>query len=125
AVSVVAVLTPGELETINESEGRALLEVVSKGAPDIPIDRIFPFLAVFAVANTALINMLMASRLLYGLANQEVLPKPLGKVSARRRAPWVSIIFSTALALGLIYFVATRSDSPVVTQLSTTTALLL
>ncbi|MCD6638988.1 MAG: amino acid permease, partial [Nocardioides sp.] len=79
----------------------------------------------FAVANTALINMLMASRLLYGLANQEVLPRPLGKVSPRRRAPWVSILFTTTLALGLIYYVATRSDSPVVTQLSTTTALLL
>ena len=68
AVAVVAVLTPSELETINEAEGRALLEVVSKGAPDFPIDKVFPFLAVFAVANTALINMLMASRLLYGMA---------------------------------------------------------
>jgi APA family basic amino acid/polyamine antiporter len=125
AISVVSVLTPGELETINEAEGRALLEVVSKGAPDFPMDRVFPFLAVFAVANTALINMLMASRLLYGLANQEVLPRPLGKVSPKRRAPWVSIIFTTVLALGLIYYVATRSTSPVVTQLSTTTALLL
>ncbi|QBX54061.1 APC family permease [Nocardioides seonyuensis] len=125
AVAVVSVLTPGELETINESEGRALLEVVSKGAPGFPIDRIFPFLAVFAVANTALINMLMASRLLYGLANQDVLPRTLGKVSRKRRAPWVGILFSTALALGLILYVATQSDSPVVTSLSTTTALLL
>src|SRR5688572_30285832 len=33
AISVVAVLTPGELAEINESEGRALLEVVTKGAP--------------------------------------------------------------------------------------------
>jgi amino acid transporter len=125
AVAVVAVLTPSELETINEAEGRALLEVVSKGAPDFPIDRVFPFLAVFAVANTALINMLMASRLLYGLANQDVLPRSLGKVSAGRRSPWVSIIFSTLLALGLIWYVSTQSDSPIVTALSTTTALLL
>ncbi len=66
AFSVVAVLTPAELAKINEAEGRALLEVVSAGAPDFPIDRVFPFLAVFAVANTALINMMMASRLLYG-----------------------------------------------------------
>jgi APA family basic amino acid/polyamine antiporter len=125
AVAVVAVLTPGELETINESEGRALLEVVSKGAPDFPIDRLFPFLAVFAVANTALINMLMASRLLYGLAKQDVLPRSLGKVSPNSRSPWVGILFSTVLALGLIWYVASQSDSPVVTNLSTTTALLL
>ena len=89
AVAVVAVLTPGELAEINEAEGRALLEVVSKGAPDFPIDKVFPFLAVFAVANTALINMLMASRLLYGLANQDVLPRSLGKVSPNSRAPYV------------------------------------
>ena len=36
AISVVAVLTPGELAEINEAEGRALLEVVSKGAPGLP-----------------------------------------------------------------------------------------
>ena len=125
AVAVVAVLTPGELDTINEAEGRALLEVVSKGAPDFPIDKVFPFLAVFAVANTALINMMMASRLLYGLAKQDVLPRTLASVSPKSRAPWVGILFSTALALGLIVYVATKSDSPVVLQLSGTTALLL
>ena len=88
AISVVAVLTPGELAEINEAEGRALLEVVSKGAPDFPIDKVFPFLACFAVANTALINMLMASRLLYGMAKQDVLPRSLSRVSESRRAPY-------------------------------------
>lgn len=125
AVAVVSVLTPTELSKINESEGRALLEVVSKGAPDFPIDKVFPFLAVFAVANTALINMLMASRLLYGMARQDVLPRPLGAVSPNRRAPYVAIIFTTALALGLIWFVASRSESEIVGQLSGTTSLLL
>jgi basic amino acid/polyamine antiporter, APA family len=125
AVAVVAVLSPSELETINESEGRALLEVVSQGAPGFPIDTVFPFLTVFAVANTALINMLMASRLLYGLARQDVLPRSLGKVSAARRAPYVGIAFSTLLALGLIGYVAFRAESPLVLQLSGTTSLLL
>ena len=68
-----------------ESHGAARIEVVHKGSPDFPIDRIFPFLAVFAVANTALINMLMASRLIYGMARQHVLPRPLGKVLPGRR----------------------------------------
>ena len=95
-------------------EGRALLEVVETGAPDFPIDKIFPFLAVFAVANTALINMLMASRLLYGLANQDVLPRSLGKVSPNTRAPYVGILFSTVLALGLITYVANRAEDDIV-----------
>lgn len=124
AIAVVSVLTPGELSTINESEGRALLEVVGKGAPDFPIDKVFPFLAVFAVANTALINMLMASRLLYGLARQDVLPRSLGKVSVRRRAPYVGIIASTTVAVLLIWWVASTSSN-LVSQLSGTTSLLL
>ena len=85
----------------------------------------FPFLAVFAVANTALINMLMASRLLYGLAHQDVLPRTLGKVSPNTRAPYAGIIFSTLLALGLIVYVANRAEGDVVINLASVTSLLL
>ena len=81
AISVVAILTPDQIA--DAPDGGALLAVVQVGAPDFPIDRVFPFLAVFAVANTALINMLMASRLLYGLAHQDVLPRVLGQGLAR------------------------------------------
>jgi len=125
AISVVSVLTSDELKTIGDEEGQALLSVVSAGAPDFPIDKVFPFLAVFAVANTALINMLMASRLLYGMANQRVLPAPLGRVLPGRRTPWVGILFSTVLALGLIYYVSMDPESNVVVNLSGTTAFLL
>ena len=125
AFTVVTVLTPAELSAINEAKGRALLEVVTKGAPDFPIDRVFPFMAVFAVANTALINMMMASRLLYGLAKQDVLPRALGKVSTNRRAPYAGIIFTTIMALALIWYVAARAASDIVLNLASTTALLL
>ncbi|MHA7241229.1 APC family permease [Arthrobacter sp. TMS1-12-1] len=125
AVSVVTVLSPTELEGIREAEGAALLEVVHKGSPDFPIDQIFPFLAVFAVANTALINMLMASRLIYGMARQGVLPRALGKVLPGRRTPWAGIAFSTVLALALILYVTSDPDGNVVANLSGTTAFLL
>ncbi|MCP8998174.1 APC family permease [Pseudarthrobacter sp. RMG13] len=125
AVSVVSVLSPTELENIREAEGAALLEVVHKGSPDFPIDRVFPFLAVFAVANTALINMLMASRLIYGMARQNVLPPALGKVLPGRRTPWAGILFSTVLALGLIWYVTSDPKSNIVANLSGTTAFLL
>ncbi|MET0951685.1 MAG: amino acid permease, partial [Aeromicrobium sp.] len=80
---------------------------------------------VFAVANTALINMLMASRLLYGMSRQRVLPKALGAVLPGRRTPYVSIMFSTVLALGLIFYVTRDPDSNVVANLSNVTSLLL
>ena len=76
SVVAVAVVPVGELATSETP----LLDVVAAGAPGLPIDDIFPYLTIFAVANTALINMLMASRLLYGMANQRVLPSVFGKV---------------------------------------------
>ena len=123
AISVVAVLTSDQIA--DAPEGGALLEVVSVGAPDFPIDRVFPFLAVFAVANTALINMLMASRLLYGLGRQDVLPRSFGRVSPNSRAPYVGILVSTLMALGLITYVANRAESDIVLNLASTTSLLL
>ncbi len=57
---------------------------------------------MFAVANSALINMLMASRLLYGMSHEQVLPGPLGRVLRRRRTPYIAILFTTLLAFVLI-----------------------
>ena len=113
AISAVALVSPEDL-----SEGDApLLKVVAAGAPAFPLT-IFAFITMFAVANSALINMLMASRLLYGMANERVLPKVLGKVHRTRRTPWVGILFTTLIAFGLIWF----AD---LTALGGTTALLL
>jgi APA family basic amino acid/polyamine antiporter len=125
AISVIAVIPEGEIEAVVADEGKVLLAVVETGAPGIPIDKIFPFLTVVAVANTALLNMLMASRLLYGLAHQDVLPRALGRVLPGRRTPYAGIAFSTLLALGLIVVVTFLSDTSVIAALSGTTALLL
>jgi amino acid transporter len=125
AVAVVSVLTSDQIAQINADGDRALLSVVSVGAPDFPMDKIFPFLAVFAVANTALINMLMASRLIYGMARQNVLPRQLGAVLPGRRTPWAAIAFTTLLALGLILYVRQDADSDIVLNLATVTSFLL
>ncbi len=125
AITVIAVIPQGDIESvINDGDGQVLLNVVRLGAPDLPIDRFFPFLTCVAVANTALINMLMASRLIYGMANQDVLPRALGKVLPGRRTPYVGIAFTTVLALGLLA-VAAQLESSTVATLSGTTALLL
>src|SRR6478672_8436609 len=124
AVAVVSVLSLNQIAEASESETGVLLTVVKEGVPDIPLDTIFPFMTVFAVANTALINMLMASRLVYGMSKQEVLPRGLSKVLPHRRSPWMAIIFTTVLALALILVVSNLAESSV-TALSGTTALLL
>jgi amino acid transporter len=63
-----------------------------------------PFISMFAVANSALINKLMASRLVYGMARQRVVPPILGRVGEVRRTPWMAILFTTLLALGLVFW---------------------
>ena len=95
-----------------------LLQVVEAGAPGFPLG-LFGVITMFAVANSALINMLMASRLVYGLSKERVLPPLLGRVHRRRRTPTTAILFTTALAFGLITFVGA------VPALGGTTALLL
>ncbi len=124
AVSVVMVLPIGDIQNFDGETG-ILLEVVKQGAPGFPVSSVFPFLTVFAVANTALINMLMASRLIYGMARQDVLPRSLGRVLPGRRTPWSAIVFTTLLALGLIWVVTEQSESSIVGSLAGTTGLLL
>jgi basic amino acid/polyamine antiporter, APA family len=114
SISSITLVPPDQL-----GEGEApLLKVVEAGAPNFPL-WIFGFITMFAVANSALINMLMASRLVYGMSREHVLPTVLGKVHASRRTPYIAIGFTTLLAFGLITFVGA------VPALGGTTALLL
>jgi amino acid transporter len=114
SISAITLVSPAAL-----GEGETpLLQVVQAGAPNFPVE-IFGFITMFAVANSALINMLMASRLVYGMSREHVLPAVLGKVHLSRRTPYVAIGFTTLLAFALITFVGE------VPALGGTTALLL
>ena len=114
SISAITLVSP---EQLGEGE-TPLLKVVQAGAPNFPIG-VFGFITMFAVANSALINMLMASRLVYGMSREGVLPAGLGRVHATRHTPWVAIGFTTLLAFALITFVGE------VPALGGTTALLL
>ena len=94
------------IPTLAESTG-PLLEVVKAGAPGLPARALFSFIALFAVTNSALINMLMASRLVYGMSRERIIPSALGTVHPFRRTPWIAIIFTTLLAILLISVRAT------------------
>lgn len=122
-ISIVAVaLVPvGELA----ADAAPLVKVVNTAAPDFPISALIPFISMFAVANSALINMMMASRLLYGMSRQGVLPPFLKKVLPSRRTPWAGIVFTTAIAVGLITFISLDATNPIVPLLGGTTSLLL
>jgi amino acid transporter len=114
SISAITLVPPDEL-----GQGETpLLKVVQAGAPNFPV-WIFGFITMFAVANSALINMLMASRLVYGMSREHVLPRVFGKVHPSRQTPYVAILFTTLLAFLLITFVGE------IPALGGTTALLL
>jgi APA family basic amino acid/polyamine antiporter len=87
-------------ERLAQSSG-PLQEVVKLG-PLAVNEKIFSAIALFALANGALINMIMASRLLYGMGRQGILPRAFTRVLPGRRTPWVAILFTTALAMVLV-----------------------
>jgi basic amino acid/polyamine antiporter, APA family len=95
----------------------ALFRVLEAGAPGFPL-AVFAAIGLFAVVNSALINMLMASRLLYGMSNERIIPRMFGTVHPSRRTPWVSILFTSAIAIILV-------ASADISLLGGTTALLL
>ena len=78
-----------------------LLEVVEVGPLGVST-KLFSFIALMAVANSALINMIMASRIVYGMAEQGIVSRLFGRVLPGRRTPYAAIAFTTAIAVILI-----------------------
>jgi APA family basic amino acid/polyamine antiporter len=64
--------------------------------------KLFALIALLAVSNTALMNMIMASRLVYGMAREGVVPPVFAVVHPSRSTPWISILFTVAIAVVLV-----------------------
>ena len=77
-----------------------LIDVARVTAPWFP-SAAFGIIAIFAVANTALLNFIMGSRLIYGMANQKLLPAFLGKVNAKTGTPVHASVLLFVIFLGL------------------------
>ncbi len=96
-----------------------LMEVAKAAAPWFKnIDGIYIGITLFAIGNTALLNYIMGSRLLYGMSRQGLLPAVIGRVHPTRRTPHVAIVLLFAVVTCLIL-------SGSVKQLAESTVLLL
>jgi amino acid transporter len=104
------------IDVLRETQ-QDLLEVVRIGAPWFPLVA-FSFIAMVAVGNTSLINLMMSSRLLYGMAKERAIPRQFAAVHEQRRTPWFAILCTTGVALALASWSGVRT-------LGGTTALLL
>jgi APA family basic amino acid/polyamine antiporter len=98
AITAVSVVPYGELAKAPSP----LTAVVGKAAPAFPAF-VFTFITIFAVANTALVNYVTASRLVYGMSRQGLLPTFLGRVHHSTKTPHVAIfvLFAVLAPLAL------------------------
>jgi amino acid transporter len=93
ALVAVATVSPGELA---DSEAPlALIYETQTGREPVLITLI----GMFAVLNGALIQMIMASRVVYGMASRGWLPELLGRVHPRTRTP---VIATTLIATAVL-----------------------
>jgi basic amino acid/polyamine antiporter, APA family len=99
------------------ASGQPLVEVVKQAAPAFP-SGIFSLIALFAITNTALLNYIMGSRLIYGMARQGFVPRVLGAVHPVRRTPHTAIL----LLMLIVIILALSVD---IVQLASATSVLL
>lgn len=96
AITAVSVVPWNELAAAPSP----LTEVMKRSAPDFP-PWVMTAIALFAVGNTALVNYITASRMLYGMAQQNLLPDHLGRVHEERRTPHFAIVALLAILIPL------------------------
>jgi amino acid transporter len=115
AITAVSVVPWRDLAT----NPAPLMAVAKTAAPWFGgIDKVYFVITLLAIGNTALLNYVMGSRLLYGMSRQGLLPAILGRVHPTRRTPHIAIVVLFAIVTALIL-------SGSVKQLAESTVLLL
>ncbi|BAU14268.1 cationic amino acid transporter, APC family protein [Leptolyngbya sp. NIES-3755] len=77
-----------------------LLDVVRRAQPGIP-PITFTVIAAFAVLNTALLNFVTASRLIYGMSREGLLPAWFSRLHPERSTPYRTFFVIVPLAIAL------------------------
>lgn len=102
-VSISAALTV-DVDTLADSPA-ALLEVVEKGILPIStgfMSNLFAVIAMVAITNTTLVVVTTQPRILYGMANEDVVPGVFKRLHHTRRSPWVGLLFSAVVVAALL-----------------------
>jgi APA family basic amino acid/polyamine antiporter len=106
ALSAVSILGADALAASDAPLAEVAREVLGDRASDL-----VAIIALFSTANTMLLLLVAASRMIYGMARSEALPRFLGWVYPRRQTPVraiaISMLLASAFALtGKLAFVA-------------------
>jgi amino acid transporter len=84
------------------ASGQPLVDVVTTAAPWFP-PAVFSFISLFAITNTALLNYIMGSRLVFALGRQGLLPRALARIHPRRRTPHFAILALLVVVTALLF----------------------
>lgn len=95
ALAAVSTLSPEEL-TASEAPLALIFERGTGASPAV-----ISFISIFALLNGALIQIIMASRVFYGLGEQGMLPKSLSRVHPVTRTPLIATALVTGIVLAL------------------------
>jgi amino acid transporter len=83
----------------------ALLEVIRAdllpGSVEVMLT-IFAIIAMIAITNTTLVSVVTQSRILYGMARENVVPSVFARVHPTRRSPHIALIFSAVVVAALL-----------------------
>ena len=99
---LVTLVASAVIPTTELAGSSAPLVLVGETGPLGLDPKVFAAITLFALANGALINMIMASRLVYGMAEEGIVPGIFGRVLSGRRTPITAIVFTTFLGLILV-----------------------
>lgn len=113
SIIAVSVVPAADLATSKQP----LVDVMAVAAPWFPSSA-YSIIAMFAVANTALLNFVMGSRLVYGMSKQGLLPNILSKVHSTRKTPYIA-------TLGILFILLCLALSGDISSLAKSTSLLL
>jgi amino acid transporter len=89
-LTTIAAVSAVSAEQLSSSEAPLML-VVEKGFPELPSE-LFTLIALFAVTNTALVNFIMSSRILYGMSREGLVPGVLGRIHEGTQTPHFAIV---------------------------------
>ena len=94
SISALALLTPEKLAA-SDAPLMSVASVISENYAQI-----LGAIALFSTANTALISLIGASRILYSMGEAKALPEAAAKILPKRKTPWIaSLVVLTAAAL--------------------------
>jgi basic amino acid/polyamine antiporter, APA family len=111
SITAVSVVPYAQLAD-TQMHGAPLAQISAKAAPWLP-GWVYTGITIFAVANTSLLNYVMGSRLVYGMSQQGLLPRAVGKVHPWRRTPHVAIgvLMVIAIVLALVGDISVLAQS--------------